>query len=171
MKVSSLSDRVDELSEKIVDPPKERIARFDVGAFTEEEKVLFNKIDELRQKCGGELTPDLNEEEKRLVFKASGILFEYALGAFKLSVLCLFGNPDGDLEKWYFNLHVYNFLADLIECYQNLRCWPLKEREDFVKLLHDTGLVERVFRFPDRVKAASAAAKPARGKEDEHARG
>lgn len=146
MNVRDLSRRVDELSAKLPDEPEERIGRFDISTFTEQEKVLLSKVDELHQKYGVGYNPEMTEEDIRLIFKASDMLLDYAVGTFKEALVGCVGTGS-DVETWYFNLFFYNFMMDLIDCFSWLRTWAPEKRKGFVEDLQNSGGVEEFFVF------------------------
>jgi hypothetical protein len=83
-----------------------------------------------------------------LIFKASEIFFRYATDTFRFVFLSLWGNPESEIDKWYFNLHFYNFFMDIEDYLNHVHKWPQQEKEDFVKFLNETGMASKVFRFP-----------------------
>ena len=144
MNVSALSKRVDDLSMKLVEEPKEHIARFDVSSFTDAERVLLRKIDELQEQYGIRLNPEVLEANKDLIFKTHEILFKYAVETFRFAMLCFFGNPENQRDKNLFNLFFYNFLLDVKKCLKEAQ---QTKSEDFITLIDKYDLVEKLSRF------------------------
>lgn len=129
MNVSALSKRVDNLSTKLVDGPKEHIARFDPNSFTDAEKLLFLRIEELNKQHGTPLPPDVLKANKDLVCKASDILLKYSMDTFRIAILCFFGDPESQRDKNIFDLFLYNSLLDLILCLKEAHKQPQNEEE------------------------------------------
>ena len=147
MKNWILKRRVDSLSDKLAVPEAEKIARFDIRSFTEEEQLLFNKIRGLQEKCGADLPAEVCKANRDLIFKALEILARYAADTFKFVMLGVLGGGN-EIEKWYVNLHFQNFLYDLAECVERVQNWPKKEREEHLAFLKETGLIDKAFRIP-----------------------
>ena len=133
MNVPALSKRVDNLSMKLVDEPKEHIAIFDPSSFTDAEKLLFLRIEELKNQHGSPLPPDILKANKDLVCKASEILLKYSMGNFRIAILCFFGDPESQRDKNLFDLFLYNSLLDLIACLKEAHKQPQNE-EEFLRL-------------------------------------
>ena len=150
MKAWMLNKKLNDLSEKIVDAPEERVARLDFSSFSEPEKVLIRKIWDLQEEYGVNLPSDVLEANRDLVFKATEIFFKYVMNNLKFTMLCIIGEPDNEIHKWYFNVHFYNFFADLCECLKRVQKWPQKETEWFLKFLNEDGMKDKVFRIPSR---------------------
>jgi hypothetical protein len=53
-----------------------------------------------------------------------------------------------EIEEWYFKLHFYNFFEDLEECLERVRKWPETEREEFLRDMKESGMINKVFRIP-----------------------
>lgn len=143
MNFSALNKRVDDLSKKLVEEPKEHVARFDDDSFTEAEKALFLKIKELMQQYGSHLPPDVLEANKDLIWKGSDILMKYTIGTFRVALLCLVGNPESQRDKNLFDLFFYNFLLDLMECLKEANKQPQSE-EDFQRLFEKYDLFAKI---------------------------
>lgn len=147
MKSWELNRRVGSLAERLGAEHEEHVARIDFNSFSEAEKVLVRKIWELQEEYGENLPASVLEANKDLVFKASEILLKYVVDTLKFALLCFMGNPENKVQRWYFDLHFYNFFADLSECLQNVKKWPDKEAELFLQFLAEGGR-GKVFRFP-----------------------
>jgi hypothetical protein len=155
MKTSALSKRVDDLSMKIVDEPKEHIARFDDSSFTDAEKLLFRKIEELQEQYGARLNPEVLEANKDLIFKAHEILLHYAVDTFRFTLLCFFGNPESQRDKNLFTLFFYNFLLDVRECLKEAQKHPESE-DDFIRLMQKYDLFGKLSRIGGNADAAKS---------------
>ncbi len=148
MKAWVLNNRVEVLSKKLIDEPTERVAKIDFSSFTEPEKVLMEKIRDLQEEHGSKLPPEVMEANKDLIFKAYDSLIKYVLDTFRYALLGMLGTYESEIDKWYFNLHFYNFFLDLQECLDRVHKWPDKEREWFLNFLKEDSVKNRVFRFP-----------------------
>ena len=145
MRIPALSKRVDNLAMKLVDEPKERIARFDAASFTEAEKLLFRRIEELQKEYGTRLNPEVLEANKDLIFKAEDILLKYCIETFRFMMLCFWGNPESQRDKNLFNLFFYNFLLDVKKCLKEAQ--QTKSEEDYFNLMDKYDLFGKLSRF------------------------
>jgi len=109
----ALKRRIDKLSTKLGDEPKQRIGKFDSSSFTAEENILFQKIEQLQEQYGGCFPPDVLEEYSGLVDKGARVLMEYAVGTFKFTVLNLFGSDKPGFGKTCFDVFLYSFLVEV----------------------------------------------------------
>jgi len=81
-----------------------------------------------------------------LIFKAQEVIFRRVLELFLFVMPNVFGCDE--IEEWYFKLHFYNFFADFTECLENVRRWPEKYREEFLRDLKQNDKLNKVFRVP-----------------------
>ena len=132
------------LSEKLKDVPFEGI-RVDFDSFPEPEKQLLRKVLEIREKYGPEPPADVIEANKEFIFKAHEVISWRVLELFMFVMKELL---DDEIEEWYFKLHLGNLFADLKECLQRVRKWSDKDREEFLKDMKESGMLNKGFRFP-----------------------
>ena len=118
MNFSKLSKKVDDLSEKLADEPKECIGRFDNSSFSEAEKVLFRKFEELQEEYGTPLPNDILKANMDLVSKANEVIFRYALGTFRFTVLCHLGNPENKIDTVLFQFTFPQILGGFERCFE-----------------------------------------------------
>jgi hypothetical protein len=129
-----LSKRIDNLSMKLVDEPKERIGRFDNSSFTDAEKLLFSKFDELQEKYGTPLPHDIVEANRDLISKAHEILMKYTIGTFKFMIVSFFGNFENQRDKNIFDTFLYSFLLEVCQFLIEANKHPLCE-DEFMDLM------------------------------------
>ena len=115
MNPSSLDKRLDTLSEKLVDEPKEYIGRFDDSTFTNAEKTLFKKIEALLEEYGNRLPPDILKANADLLCKADMVVYRYAVGTLKFVLLNLIGDPNRKFDQFDFDLAYWRFVDKLKE--------------------------------------------------------
>jgi hypothetical protein len=145
MKSWQLNRKIGALSEKLK-PVQSDIVRLDFDSFTEPEKQLFNKIWEIQDEYGLNPPADVIEANKELTFKALEVIFRHVLELFLFTVPKTFCWDE--IEEWYFKLHFYNFFKDLEECLERVRKWSAEEREEFLKDMKESGMINKVFRIP-----------------------
>jgi hypothetical protein len=137
-KIGALSERMKSVQSDVV--------RLDFDSFSEPEKQLFNKIWEIQEQYGLNPPDDVVEANKELTFKALEIVFRRVLELFMFTVPKAFCWDE--IEEWYFKLHFYNFFKDLEECLGRVRKWSEKDREEFLKDMKESGMIDKVFRIP-----------------------
>jgi hypothetical protein len=115
MNLSSLNKRLDTLSEKLADEPKEYIGRFDDSTFTDAEKALFKKVEALLEEHNNRLPPDILKANKDIICKAHMILYRYAVGTLKFMLLTLIGDPNRKYDQFDFDIAYWRFVYQLKE--------------------------------------------------------
>jgi hypothetical protein len=130
MKPSQLTKRIEELSEKLKPVPSEGI-RFDFKSFTEPEQLVILKNVELYEKYHNHWTREAVLENKDVIVKCNGIVIDRA------TELYLFAMPRAmmldEVKQWFFKFHFNMFLKNWIACLQNVKKWPAKDRDDFLR--------------------------------------
>ncbi len=149
MKRWVLDKRLGDLRNKMKEEPTERAGVFDFErTFMESEKALINKMNEFYDKFESNPSAALFEANLEVILKADEILLKYAMYTLREIMLCQFGDPESEIEKWYFDLHFYNFFLDLTECWQKVHKWPEEEKEEFLKEMHENCMKNKVYRIP-----------------------
>jgi hypothetical protein len=137
-KIAALSEKMNTIQSDVV--------RLDFDSFSESERQLFNKIWEIQKEYGLNPPADVIETNKELTFKALEVIFRRVLELFLFTVPKAFCWDE--IEEWYFKLHFYNFFEDLEECLERVRRWSEKDREEFLRDLKESGMIDKVFRIP-----------------------
>jgi hypothetical protein len=136
------------LQDKMKEESHERVCVFDFEhTFTEGEKALINKTREALCKFEANPSVELFEENISLILKVDEVFLNYGWCTLREILLCQFGNPHSEIDKWFFNLHFYNFVIDLIECLHRVHNWPERENEMFLEDL-ENGMKNKVYRLP-----------------------
>jgi hypothetical protein len=146
LKVQPLNSKIDRLEEKLADPPHSKI-KLDLDCFPEAEKILFRRVDEIakehRQTGSAEVllkNSDLISKNLEVVLRRIKELYCHTV-----SKVLGCGEADGIVE-YFFQLHFFNFEADLKDCLAHLAAWSKKDREAFALDLKDNKAV--FFRIP-----------------------
>lgn len=113
MNLPHLNRRIDNLSTKIAEDPRDYIAIFDDATFSEAEKALFRRIEELQEEFGVKLTPEVLKANKDLINKGLEIIYRYGVGTLRFTLLTIIGDPDNGIDKLYFMMHYYQFVENL----------------------------------------------------------
>lgn len=125
--------RVENVSEKLKDPTANNILHLDFNSFSEAEKSLFRKVQEIEeefQKTGNE---NLLLENADLLLKPSEVIMtritELYCYVIKTLLAC---DEKREIVDYFFKLHFYNFEIDLVECLAHVHNWSDKEKEEFL---------------------------------------
>ena len=145
MKSWQLDRRVGALSEKLK-PVASDVVRLDFDSFSEPEKQLFREIWKIQDKYGSSPPADVLDANADLIFKAREVVGWRVLELFMFVMKEMLGNDE--VEEWFFKLHFYNFLEDLKDCLGNVRKWSEKDREEFLRDMKESGMIDKVFRIP-----------------------
>ncbi len=133
MKTQNIAGRVDFLSEKLRDPTSGSFVHLDFNSFSEAEKQLFRKVDEVAeefQKTGNE---QLLLQNADLIIKNLEVLFNRVTDLYCYVVPQAIGcGTNQELIEYFFKQHFLNFEKDLAECMANLSRWSEKDREEFL---------------------------------------
>ena len=144
-----LAKRIDNLTNKITDPDTERLIRLDFESFSEAEKILFRKVDEIyeeSQKTGNE---EILHKNAELLLKPSEILLRRITELYcRVSTTALACYEKKEIVNYFFKLHFCNFETDLAECLAQVHTWTDEDREEFVSDLRKNGAI--FFEIPGR---------------------
>ena len=145
MKPWQLNRKVNGLS-SIINGSAKSETRIDINCFSEPERHLLNKIQEITDRYAPAMPPkDVIEKNADLWYKGLEIFGRRATELFVEVV------PDSfccdELEKWYFKLYFHNFLLDWMESIKEVRKMPKEKREELLLERREMGLLDRVFRL------------------------
>ncbi|MGA2524599.1 MAG: hypothetical protein ABSF65_10665 [Candidatus Bathyarchaeia archaeon] len=126
--------RVGDISEKLKDPTANSILHLDFNSFSEAEKALFRKVQEIEEEFRKTGNENLLFENADLLLKPSEIIMtritELYCYVIKTLLAC---DEKREIVDYFFKLHFYNFEIDLVECLTNVRKnWSDKDREEFL---------------------------------------
>ena len=127
MKSWVFNAKLDDVSSKMLDYPQPASTRIDSSCLTEGERLLFQRITEFAEKHGSHPNPGELAQEWPLIVKGYEVVRWRGADLFRTSMDT--GDP---IKKWFFNLHLVNFLHNLNKVYDNLERWTEKDRQDFL---------------------------------------
>ena len=146
MKPWQLNGRVNRLSEQLANPIPTEI-KIDVNSFSETEKILFRKVDEIAEKYRQTGSVELLAQNLDLISKNLEIILNRVRELYCAVVPMVLGcDETNEVVEYFFRLHFYNFEADLTECLAHIRTWSEKDREEFLLDLRKNGSI--FFRIP-----------------------
>ena len=145
MKPWQINRKVGKLTRKLDDSAKSE-TRIDFNCFTEPERKLFERVQEIIDKYAPASPPqDVIEKNADLWYKGLEIFARRAMELFveimPASLCC------DELEEWYFKIYFYNFLYDWLESVQKLREMPKEKRDALISERKEMGMLDRVFRL------------------------
>jgi hypothetical protein len=146
VKARELDWKLKALAEKMEDVPIAGTTRIDWDCLTERERMLFDRFCEIRDKYAPSLPPDdVLAENFELFVKGIQLFMRRAIDLF---VSVMSSSLGGEVEEWYFKLHFYNFMKDLTDCIENVKKWSDGDRAEFLRDMHESGMIGKVFRLP-----------------------
>ncbi len=147
LKAWKIDRRVDILSGKLNDAPQRNVIHVDFDSFSEEERMLFQKVDEIEEEFLRTKNEEILEKNADLILKNYEIILKRVTELYCHVVpatLGAFGNRE--IIEFYFNQHFLNFNIDLAECLERVRGWSENECNEFLEDLHTSG--SRFYRIP-----------------------
>ena len=145
MKPWQLNRKVKGLSNRIDDSVKTE-TRIDINCFSEPERRLLDKVQEIVDKYApGSPPQDVIEKHADLWYKGLEIFGRRAMELFvdiMPATLCC-----DELEEWYFKMYFYNFLFDWLESVDQVRKMPKEKRDALISERREMGMLDRVFRL------------------------
>ena len=145
MKSWQLKRRLNRLSEGL-SYSVETETRIDFNSFSEPERQLLDKVQEIVDKYAPASPPeDVIEKNADLWYKGLEIFARRATELFvevmPASLCC------DELEEWYFKIYFYNFLYDWLESVQRLREMPKDRHDELLCERREMGMLDKVFRI------------------------
>jgi hypothetical protein len=146
VKATDMARKLTRLEAKMPNLPMRGTTRIDWHCLTPAEKTLFTKIQAIRDQYTPEVPPDD-------VLQANAPLFDTGLQVLARRAMDVFvtvmpGILGDEIEAWFFQLHFYNFMEDLIDCLTNVRKWTDSDRREFLRDMQASGMIKKVFRIP-----------------------
>jgi len=142
-----LKRRLGGLAGRMMDSSVQSSTRIDPACLSESEKRLFERVYEIIDEYSGAVPPDnVLVENMELFSKALEIIVRRAVELFSTVMPKAFGG--GEIEEWYFRLHFWNFMQDLIECIGNVKKWSAKDREEFLIDYRQNDMQNKLYRLP-----------------------
>lgn len=146
MKPWQLNRRVGQLSADL-EPSAESGTKIDYNCFTEAERALFDRIQEITDKYAPQPPPaDVIAKNGDLWNKGLEIFSRRATELFVEVIPASFCCDE--LEEWYFKLYFYNFWLDWTEHVKELRKMPKEQHNELLCERREMGILNIVFRIP-----------------------
>jgi hypothetical protein len=142
-----ITKRIDGLNEKLKDGSGEMI-KIDYNSFSEAERLLFAKVDEIEAEYRQTGSEEILAKNQNLIDKNIEIIHRRVEELYcYMAPLALGCDGTHEIVEYFFNLHFYNFQADLLECLSHFRkTWDKKDREEFLLDLKKNGA--QYYRIP-----------------------
>jgi hypothetical protein len=154
LKPWQLNRKVGNLTRELDDSAKS-VTRIDINCLTEQERKLFDRVQEIIDKYAPASPPqDFIEKNADLWYKGLEIFGKRAVELFVEVVPASFCCDE--IEEWYFKVYFYNFWLDWLESVEQLREMPKEQREALLYERREMGMLDRVFRLhrsqPETIK-------------------
>ena len=147
LKISNMQRGLIICQKKINDPNPQEIIRIDFESFSDAERLLFQKVDEINEEYRKTGDQEILLKNAELLLKPSEVIFRRITDLYCHAATTLIaGGQNKELVDYFFKLHFYNFEADLAECLTRVRIWTDKDKEDFLSELKKYGA--HLFRIP-----------------------
>ncbi len=150
MKTDDITRRMGDLSEKLKGNPPGSLVRLAFDSFSDAEKLLFQKTDEIEAEYQRTGDMDVYVKNEEIVYKNLEVILKrvrelycFVVPTFLTGIGAI---EDSEITNFFFKLHFFNFEADIAECIVNLRKWSEKDREEFLLDLKENGNI--FFRIP-----------------------
>ena len=142
-----LDKRIDNLSKKINDTNPEEIIHIDFKSFSDAERILFQKVNEIYEEFRKTGDEEILLKNAELLLKPSEVIFRRITDLYcYVATTLLAGGQNKEIVDYFFKLYFYNFETDLSECLSRLRTWTDKDKEEFLSDLKENGA--HLFRIP-----------------------
>jgi len=142
VKNERLFARVELLSRKLDDSPPEGLLVLDSDCYSEAEKALFKKAEEISEEYHrtGDIqvlvkNDDLTAKCVYVIFKRLTELYSYTMP----QLISAYTLLDQEIVNYFFKLHFSSFEADLIQCLNNLQSWKTTDCQEFLSDLKTYG--------------------------------
>jgi hypothetical protein len=147
--ILSLKRRVENLSEKLKTPSPGCFVHLDFDSFSEPEKQLFAKVEEIEKNYVQTGSLDNLPENAALVLKKVEVIFKRIRELYCYAAQKVWGlERNREIVEHFFRLYFYNFEVDLTECLENFDGRSEKEKAEFLLDLKKNGVI--IFRLPRR---------------------
>jgi hypothetical protein len=141
--------RVEKISEKLKDPTAGTLLHIDFDSFSEAEKVLFRKVDEISEEYERTGNDELLAENSDLIYKNLEIMHKRIKELYCWTiptVIAGYSAIDRESIDYFFQLHFMNFEADFLQCIKHLHTWTKHDIDEFLSDLRKSGAC--YFRIP-----------------------
>jgi hypothetical protein len=134
--------RVEKISEKLKDTTAGMLLRIDFDSFSEAEKVLFRKVDEISAEYGRTENLQLLVENGDLIYKNLEIMHKRVKELYCWTiptVIAGYSAIDREIIDYFFQLHFMNFEVDFLQCIKHLHSWTKHDIDEFLSDLKKNG--------------------------------
>ena len=151
--------RVENITEKLKDPTVDTLLRIDKNSWSEAEKALFLKVNEVEEEFLQKGNEELLLKDGDLIYKSIEVMYKRITDLYCYTIPKAISGLtaiDHEIVNHFFQLHFGNFETDLLECILNLQKWEESDRQKFLCDLKKYGSL--YFRIPRGFKEESIKA-------------
>ncbi len=141
--------RVENVAEKLKDPTANCLIHIDVNSWSEAEKALFGKGDEVSEEYHRTGNIEVLIKNDDIINKNIEVMWKRITELYCSTVpmsICGATGLNYEIVNYFFKLHFLNFETDLFECARNLLRWEESDRQEFLSDLKKKGPL--YFRIP-----------------------
>ena len=134
--------RVEKISEKLEDTAAGTLVHIEFDSFSEAEKALFRKVDEINEEYNRTGNLQLLAENSDLIYKDLEIIHKRVKELYCYTiptVMAGYSAIDREIIDYFFQLHFMNFEADFLQCIKHLHTWTKNDIDAFLSDLKRIG--------------------------------
>ena len=134
--------RVEKISEKLKDTTAGTLLRIHSDSWSEAEKALFRKVDEISEEYERTGNDELLAENSDLIYKNIEIMQKRVQELYCWIIptaVAGYTSINREIIDYFFRLHFMNFEADFLQCVNNLHTWREGDFQEFLCNLKKNG--------------------------------
>jgi hypothetical protein len=134
--------KVEKISEKLKDPTAGTLLHIDFDSFSEAEKALFRKVDQISQEYDRTGNYEILVENGDLIYKDIEIIHKRIKDMYCYTIptaVAAYSAIDREIIDYFFQLHFMNFEADFFQCVKHLQTWAKRDIDAFLSDLKKIG--------------------------------
>jgi hypothetical protein len=134
--------RLEKIEEKLKDTSDGMLLRIDSDSWSEAEKALFRRVDEISDEYERSGNYELLVQNQDLIYKNIEIMHRRIKELYCYIVptaIAGYTAIDREIIDYFFQQHFMNFEADFIECVKHLHTWTKHDVDKFLCDLKKTG--------------------------------
>ena len=141
--------RVEKIAEKLKDTSEGTLLRIDFDSWSEAERALFQKVDQINEEYVRTGNYELLAENADLIYKNLEVMHRRIRELYCYTIPTVISGiaaVDREVIDYFFQLHFLNFEADFLQCVKHLHTWTKRDFDQFMCDLKKNGAC--YFRIP-----------------------
>jgi hypothetical protein len=127
--------RVEKISEKLKDTTAGSLLHIDFDSWSEAEKALFRKVDEIEQEYQSTGNAEVLAKNPELIYKNLEVMHRRIQELYCWTIPTLisgYTTIDREIIDCFFQQHFINFEVDFLECVKHLQTWSKRDFDEFL---------------------------------------